>query len=177
MNRRTVHVKLGRIALAMGAVLLVATAAACGSSTSNSDKSATAAAKAPANPTAAATKASTAGNASPTAGQTSSSGSTTPAGGGAQKTLTITAKDFSFSADSLDVSKGDTIAITFKNTGQATHTLTFYEDDAHTTAIAGADTGSVSGGATKTLSVTAGTGLYYRCNIHPTQMEGEIEIN
>ncbi len=172
--------KSGRIAFALGAVLLVMTAAACGSSTSNADKTATAAAKAPANPTSAATKASTGASGSPTAGstaaKTSSSSATTPASGGAQKTLTITAKDFSFSADSLDVSKGDTIAITFKNTGATAHTLTFFTDDAYTSPIAGADTSSVSPGATKTLTVTAGTGLYYRCNIHPTQMQGEIDI-
>jgi plastocyanin len=84
--------------------------------------------------------------------------------------------DFSFSAPELSVSKGDTIAITFKNAGSATHTLTFFSDDAYTSAIPGADTSSVSGGATKTLTVTADKGLYYHCNIHPTQMMGEIEI-
>ena len=160
--------KLARIALGLGMLLLVAGAVACGSSTSNADKTATAAAKAGANPTAAATKASAAASSTP--------GSSTPGSTAAKKQLTITAKDFSFRADDISVSKGDKIDITFKNDGQATHPLTFFSDDAYTQPIAGADTASVSGGATKSLTVTADKGLYYRCNIHPTQMQGEIEI-
>jgi len=35
---------------------------------------------------------------------------------------------------------------------------------------------SVSAGATKTLTVTADVGLFYRCNIHPTQMQGKIDF-
>ena len=147
-----------RIAIPIGVLALALAAVGCGSGTSNADKTATAAAKGGANPTAVASKA--------------SSGS--PASGGASKQTTITAKDFSFSADGVSVSKGDTVAITFKNSGSATHTLTFYTDDAFTNAIAGADTGNVSGGGTKALSVKADAGLYYRCNIHPAQMKGEI---
>ncbi len=46
----------------------------------------------------------------------------------------------------------------------------------YTNPIAGADTGDVSAGSTKSLTVTADVGLYYRCNIHPTQMKGAIEF-
>ncbi|MDP9237811.1 MAG: plastocyanin/azurin family copper-binding protein [Chloroflexota bacterium] len=151
--------KLSGVMLAVGAAVLVGSTVACGGGTSNADKTSTAVAKPAGNATAATTKQ-----------------ASTSSAGGAQKQLTITAMDFSFSAPELSVSKGDTIAITFKNGGSATHTLTFYSDAEHTKAIPGADTGSVSGGATKTLSVTADKGLYYRCNIHPTQMMGEIEI-
>jgi plastocyanin len=49
-------------------------------------------------------------------------------------------------------------------------------DAAYHNAIAGADTGSVSSGATQTFTVTAGDGLFYRCNIHPTQMQGKIDF-
>jgi len=148
-------VKLTRIALGAGALLLMLVSAACGGGGSSYGSS----------------KASTP---APTKAGASSSGS--PASSGTQKQLTITAKDFSFSADAVNVAKGDTIAITFKNSGSATHTLAFYSDAAYKNAIAGADTGSVSGGATKTLTVTADVGLFYRCNIHPTQMQGKIDF-
>ena len=153
--------KLIRAAFPIGVLLLMLAAVACGGGTSSADKTATAAAKTGGtNPTAAATKA-----------------TSSPASGVAAKQITITAKDFSFSADDVNVSKGDTVAITFKNSGSATHTLTFYTDDAYTNPIAGADTGNVNGGSTKTLTVKADAGLYYRCNIHPTQMKGEIEFD
>ncbi len=151
--------KLARVAIPIGVFLLTLAAVGCSGGTSNADKTATAAAKGGANPTTAVT--------------TSSS---SPASGGTSKQITITAKDFSFSADDVTISKGDTVAITFKNSGSATHTLAFYTDDAYTNSIAGADTGNVSGGGTKTLTVKADVGLYYRCNIHPTQMKGEIEF-
>ena len=152
--------KLARVAILIGVVPLTLAAVGCSGGTSNADKTATAAAKGGTNPTTVATKA--------------SSGS--PASSGTQKQLTITAKDFAFSADTINVAKGDTIAITFKNSGSATHTLTFYSDAAYANAIAGGDTGSVSGGATKTLTVTADVGLFYRCNIHPAQMQGKIDF-
>src|SRR5437762_209277 len=97
-----------RILLGATALLLITTTAACGGGTNNADKTATALARSPNTPTAAKTSAT-----------------------GNQKQLTITARDFSFSADDIDVSKGDTIVITFKNTGSTTHTLAFYSDDAY----------------------------------------------
>jgi plastocyanin len=151
--------KLAGVAILIG-VVLSTLAVGCSSGTSNTDRTATAAAKGGANPTTVATKA--------------SSGS--PASGGTRKQLTITARDFSFSADAVNVAKGDTIGITFKNSGSATHTLTFYSDAAYANAIAGGDTGSVSAGATTTLTVTADVGLFYRCNIHPAQMQGQIDF-
>jgi len=155
--------KSARIALAVGALVVMIATAACSSNTSNADETSTAVAKGGANATAASTKVST----SPTAGAT-------PSAGAAQKQLTIIAQDFFFSADDISVSKGDTIAITFKNGGSATHTLAFYSDEAFKNPIANADTGNVSAGETKTLVVTADVGLFYRCNIHPTQMQGKI---
>ncbi len=149
-------VKLTRITFAAGALLLMLASAACGGGGSSSYGSSSASTPAP-------TKASA-----------SSSGS--PASSGTQKQLAITAQDFSFSASAVNVAKGDMIAITFKNSGPSTHTLAFYSDAAYQNAIAGGDTGSVNSGATKTLTVTADVGLFYRCNIHPTQMQGKIDV-
>jgi plastocyanin len=116
------------------------------------------------------------GASTPAAARTSVASLGSPAGGGSQKQLTITAKDFSFSADVVDVAKGDTLAVTFKNGGSARHTLTFYSDSAYKDAIAGGDSGGVSSGATATLTITADATLFYRCDIHPSQMQGEIAI-
>lgn len=149
------------VAFPIGVFLLTLTAAfGCSGGASNADKTATAAAKGGANPTTVATKAS----------------SSSPASGGTSNQIAITARDFAFSAGDVSVSKGETVAVTFTNSGSTTHTLTFYTDDAYANPIAGADTGNVSGGGTKTLTVKADVGLYYRCNIHPTQMKGEIEF-
>jgi plastocyanin len=149
-------VKLTRITLVGGALLLMLASASCGGGGSSSYGS---------------SSASTPG---PTKASATSSGS--PASSGTQKQLAIAAQDFSFSTSAINVAKGDTIAITFKNSGPSTHTLAFYSDAAYKNAIAGADTGNVSSGATKTFTVTADIGLFYRCNIHPTQMQGKIDV-
>jgi plastocyanin len=163
--------KLAGVAIPLGVALLALVAVGCSGGTSNADKTATAAAKGGANPTQAATTPATSATAAATK---ATSGS--PTSGGASKQIAITAKDFSFSADGVDVSKGDMVAITFKNSGATTHTLAFYTDNAYTNPIAGADTGNVSAGDSKPLTVKADVGLFYRCNIHPTQMMGEITI-
>lgn len=149
--------KLTQVALVSGALLLMLASAACmGGSSGSSYGSSSASTPAP-------TKASV-------------STSSSPGSSGTQKQVAITAQDYSFSADTANVAKGDTVAITFNNNGPSTHTLAFYTDAAYKNAIAGADTGNVSSGATKTFTVTAGAGLFYRCNIHPTQMQGKIDI-
>jgi plastocyanin len=156
-NRKKQFVKLTRVALVAGALLLMLASAACmGGSSGGSYGSSSASTPVP-------TKAGV-------------STSSSPAGNGAQKQLAITAQDFSFSAGAINVAKGDTIAITFKNSGPSAHTLAFYSDAGYKNPIAGADTGSVSSGATKTFTVTADVGLFYRCNIHPTQMQGKIDF-
>jgi plastocyanin len=116
------------------------------------------------------------GASTPAAAKTGVAPSGSPAAGGSQKQITITAKDFSFSTDAVEVRMGDALAITFKNSDSVPHTLTFYSDSAYRDAIAGGDSGSVGGGATMTFTIIADANLFYRCNIHPSQMEGEIDI-
>jgi plastocyanin len=98
------------------------------------------------------------------------------AGGGAQ--MKVTAQDFSFDPDEIKADKGANVEIDFKNAGAATHTFTVYSDDAFTQPVAGADSGRVSGGGTATVKFAAGDeDLYFRCEIHPTQMHGEISVD
>ena len=144
---------------------------ACGSSTSSSDRTSTAAAKAPA---AAQTPSSTAPHA--TTPGASSAAVPTAASGAA----TVTAKDFSFSPDKLAAREGRTLNVTFQNNGSVSHTFTVYTDEGFKTPLSGADSGSVVAGTNRTVAVAipADSGdLYFRCEIHPSAMKGEISVD
>jgi plastocyanin len=142
--------------LAVSLLIAAGVAAACGSD-DNKDKTVTRAA-----------------GTTPAASSSAASGS---AVAGSPVKATITARDFSFSSTLSDAKKGDTVQIDFKNDGSATHTLTFYSDDGYTTKVPNGDSGRVAAGGSASLSVVAGDGLYYRCEIHPSQMKGEIELS
>ncbi len=104
---------------------------------------------------------------------------TTAAGGGSEATkLAVTAKDFAFEPAGLEVKAGAKVEITLTNKGAAPHTFTLYLDKEYTSKISGAGTGNVAGGASATFpfsSAGAGT-VYYRCDIHPAQMKGEMAV-
>lgn len=109
----------------------------------------------------------------------STTAATTPAGdgdGGAQE-ITITAKDFSFSPIESDVRAGEA-TVTLDNTGEATHTMTVYTDEEYTEVVDGADTGNVAAGETGqfTTAFEDGAEYFFRCEIHPTQMTGELTV-
>jgi plastocyanin len=103
--------------------------------------------------------------------------SNTPAAGGSAETIEVTAEDFSFSPDALDATAGQAVEVELTNDGSAPHTLTVYEDEDYATPVEGADTGTVSGGESGSFSVTFDEAKYYfRCEVHPTQMQGEINV-
>jgi len=110
---------------------------------------------------------------------------TTPAGGAAgggngvatgETSAQVIAKDFSFDPESFSVAAGKDVTITLNNQGTATHTLTVYKDDKFTQPVSAADTKNVSGGSKGefTNNFTAGE-YYFRCQRHPTQMQGEFD--
>ena len=142
----------------------------CGG-TSSSDKTASAVAGRAASPASAATSGTT------PAASGSAAASSPPAGGGTA--ITVTARDFELGPDEIAASKGETLNIMFSNQGGTAHTFSVFSDEAYTTPFPGADTGQVAAGDTKQLSLTvpADSGdSYFRCNIHPAQMKGEISI-
>jgi plastocyanin len=161
-----------RTNLARGiAIAMVATALLAAACSSDSKKSSTPAAGV----TSAATK--------PAAGATTAA--TKPAAAattGAKRTevdsLKATAKDFSFTLDLTSVHPGPPgTDVTFKNEGGTTHTLTFYEDSGFTKQIGGS--GNISAGQTGGFPFIPPTGaksVFYRCEIHPTQMKGELKV-
>ena len=108
---------------------------------------------------------------------TAPSGST---GTGADQ-LHVGMREFSFALDrsSLDPAPA-TVDVTADNGGEVPHTITFYADAAFTQKVPGADSGSVAAGGSKTFSFTPPDGaseLFFRCEIHPTQMTGKITVS
>lgn len=106
---------------------------------------------------------------------------TPPAGGtpaGAGEALTVVAEDNSFDPEDLDAERGQRVTITLDNQGSASHTLTVYDDEAFSTEVAGADTGQVAPGTEKSITVTFAEAkdYYFRCEVHPAQMQGEIAV-
>jgi plastocyanin len=151
MNLR--HAALSVAGLVMAAGLM----AACGSDNNYSTSSPTKAAS----------------ESTPASSATQSSG-----GGGDVLTMTVTAKDFEFTPDTFEAKPGETVEVNFANGGSATHTFTVYSDDAYTQPVANGDSGRVAGGGSMTVRFASGDGdLYFRCEIHPTQMQGEIAVD
>jgi plastocyanin len=152
--------RLTRIMLTVVAAALLVTASACGDDDDNGGG---------AQPTVASTRAS----ASPTR-----AAANTPSGGTESETLNVAAQDFSFSPGELEATRGKPYTIALDNRGQFPHTLTVYEDEDFTRKVAQADTGRVAGGASGQFVVTFNEAkdYYFRCEVHPTQMQGEIKV-
>ncbi len=95
--------------------------------------------------------------------------------------LTVNAGDFAFNPNALSVDGANDTAITLNNTGGAPHSMKIYRDAGYGDAVAGADTDLVSAGASGSLTLTstnigAATQLFFRCEVHPSQMEGTIAV-
>jgi len=91
----------------------------------------------------------------------------------------VQAADFEFTVDKSSLLKNASVEVAFENNGDAIHTVTFYTDEDFTQKLPDGDSGRTSGGETKDftfMSPASGDELYYRCEIHPTQMHGEIPL-
>jgi plastocyanin len=94
-------------------------------------------------------------------------------------TLTVTARDFSFDVSLSSLEKGAAVEVEFNNAGSAPHTVTFYTDEDYTQPVADGDSGQVPGGGNAAFSLNVpaeGDDLYYRCEVHPSQMQGELPL-
>jgi len=89
-------------------------------------------------------------------------------------------RDFTFALDKSSLLPAPaSVEVTADNGGEAPHTVTFYTDAQYTQKVTGGDSGSVNAGASKTFSFVPPEGatvLFYRCEIHPTQMTGQIDV-
>ena len=107
----------------------------------------------------------------------SAAASGSAAAGGA--TLHVGMRDFTFALDKSNLAPATPVDVTADNGGEAPHTITFYTDAQYTQKLAGADSGSVAAGQSKDFSFTPPDGatvLFFRCEIHPTQMTGQIDV-
>jgi plastocyanin len=98
-----------------------------------------------------------------------SNGNGNNGGSSGGESVSLTAMDFSFTPAQLSIKGGDTVTVSFKNSGQTEHSFTL--DNGNATVDADA-------GETKTVTFTApssGT-LAFHCKYHPTQMKGTISI-
>lgn len=106
------------------------------------------------------------------------SAATTAGGSGAAK-VTVVATDFAFAPSKIDVKAGAATEITLSNNGQAPHSLSIYADkDFKTKADGGtiATTNASAKGTTNFTPPAGATALFFRCEVHPAQMQGEISV-
>jgi plastocyanin len=102
-------------------------------------------------------------------------GATSPDTSPLDDEVQVQAADFSFTPESFALPAGAEAKIEVRNAGAFPHTLTVYSDEVYTSAVAGADTGSIEAGEDASIETTFERGEYFfRCEIHPTQMEGEF---
>lgn len=102
---------------------------------------------------------------------------TTPASTGAAEVLKVTAADFKFEPSDVDAPLGKEVTFQLTNTGSTTHTLTVYSDEAHTQRVTGAEARAAAGQKAEfTVTFDKAGNYFFRCEIHPTQMKGEIKV-
>lgn len=91
-------------------------------------------------------------------------------------TAQVVVKDFEFSPKTVEVQKNAEVTITVKNEGNVAHTFTVYDGSDFTVPIPGSDSGLIAPGTTGTVKVSLpGNAIWaFRCEVHPTQMEGEL---
>jgi plastocyanin len=96
-------------------------------------------------------------------------------GGGGATFVEIDAADFSFSPSEVSAAAGIDLDIVISNTGQATHTFNLYRDAGYTQPVEDAETGNIFSETVDEFHVTLDAGEYFfRCEIHPQQMQGTL---
>lgn len=96
-------------------------------------------------------------------------GTSTEEGDADGDTLTLAAFDFGFEPSSLSLDAGETVDVSFENTGDAPHTFT--SDNL------GVDVRAEPGETVSATIEGAEDGTYpFRCDIHPDRMTGEIIV-
>jgi plastocyanin len=111
----------------------------------------------------------------PTEAATEPPAPTGAAGGGLDDEVQVQAADFSFDPAGFSVPAAVPVKIEVRNAGAFPHTLTVYSDQAYSSEVEGADTGNIAAGENASIETTFQRGeFFFRCDIHPTQMEGTL---
>jgi plastocyanin len=114
-----------------------------------------------------------AGDETPAATTAGSGGNdqTPPAAGGGTS-IDVRTQNFAFDPAEITVPAGEPVTFNFTNADSFPHTFTLYLDEGFTQALAG---GSATEASPEITVAFADPGDYYfRCEIHPTQMQGEL---
>ncbi len=175
-------------------VLTLAFVAACGSGTTSSNKTSTAAAggvggaeTAPAAspttavaPTAAASPTTAAATGTGTASTGGTSTSRTPSAGGGAVSLSIsTPDDIHFDKSTLSATAGNQVTLTYTNNSDIPHNFHLFDGgDATAKTLATTDVKAGPNDVeTVTFSAPTKPGkYYYHCDVHPTQMTGFLVV-
>jgi len=103
-------------------------------------------------------------------GSEDSNGGTDAAGGSSDQQVEVTATDFQFDTDEVELEPGATVEVTLVNDGGADHTFTSDDLDVEVEAKGGET-------ATTTFDVPDEDGTFeFHCHFHPDQMKGTITV-
>jgi len=162
----TLHTAPRLAAVALIAIAVIATAAACGSSSSN--KATTTIEVATPRPT--------------TPAAPGATGTLTPGGGpaapGAPITVTTSGTTLAFSPTQITVNAGQQVTVQYNNNSPLPHNIHFFNGkDASAPSLAQTDiaTGPNAVHTTTFTAPAAGT-YFYHCDVHPTQMTGQLIV-
>jgi plastocyanin len=101
-------------------------------------------------------------------------------GGGATggpANVTITAKNIAFDKRSIAISTGVDVTITFVNSDAGVlHNIAFYTNRSATSAIAKGATFAGPGEEQVKFVAPAPGSYFYRCDVHPDQMNGTLTV-
>lgn len=111
------------------------------------------------------------GTETPAATGSADNDETPPAAGGGNS-VDVTTENFAFDPSEITVPAGEPITFNFTNADSVSHTFTLYVDEEFTQAI---DGGSADKDTPQITVAFVDPGDYYfRCEIHPQQMQGEL---
>ena len=99
--------------------------------------------------------------------------------------MKIVAKDFAFEPVDFTLKTSDTdkpegtVVVSFSNQGAVQHSFGLYTNEDFSIKVNGVEIQPVAPGGSGNTTFQAATkkaDLYFRCEIHPTQMKGEIKF-
>ena len=117
----------------------------------------------------------------PTAVATKQGGAVATSSGGAPQQVSLVATDFAFTPNKVELNggTGTSADVTIKNNGQVPHNFQLYSDKTFKKKVEPASIGITAPGSSGVapFSVPAkGTTYFFRCELHPDQMQGQIDF-
>jgi len=116
------------------------------------------------------------GAAVPGGGAPAGGGTATAGGAAAEGATTVTATDNKFDRTSLTADANKDLSVTLKNNGKNPHNIHFFDKKGGQTLAPGAEGKIIAGAQSETLKFTvpAPGKYYYQCDVHQTEMFGDL---